>query len=81
MVAQAIGEPQPLKAQTDRWATVQQRLDGKWVFPKVPDAMIASIEQSKLIAFLTQYGDGVDNIIAYTLEEYDASWFEEEVAT
>lgn len=39
----ATGEPQPTKAKTERWAMPRQRMDGKWVFEKVPDSILATV--------------------------------------
>ena len=61
------GLPEPDKCKTERWAIPQQRLDGKWVFPKVPTEL------------LEQYSDDTINqfnqAFPYVFEEYDASWF------
>lgn len=61
------GLPAPDKCKTERWAVPQERLDGKWVFPKVPDALLAQYSQEVIDGFNTSYPN--------TLEEYDSSWF------
>ena len=45
---------------TQKWAEIRQRLDGKYVIPKPPVAMMKR----------------VDIIDGYVEEEYDPSWFE-----
>ena len=51
----ATGQPEPTKAKTERWAIPQQRLDGKWVFPVVPEKMRQNIpveqQQAWSVAF------------------------------
>ena len=68
------GKLEPNKAKTERWAIPQQRLDGKWVFPQVPDATTAKFPLDVAIAFNTNYPN--------VKEEYDSAWFpveEEEI--
>lgn len=41
------GQDEPNKCKTERWAIPQQRLDGNWVFERVPAAERAKFPQSK----------------------------------
>ena len=41
------GQDEPNKCKTERWAIPRQRLDGKWVFKRVPAAERAKFPQSK----------------------------------
>jgi len=61
------GEIEPNKQQTTRWANIRKRLDGKFVFPRVPQANIDATPQSAKDYFDTNY--------PHTIEVYDSSWF------
>ena len=63
----ATGLPAPDKCKSERWAIPQQRLDGKWVFPKVPAEMIDQFTDSQIDAF--------NNAFPYVFEEYSLDWF------
>ena len=66
------GELQPNKTKTERWAIPQQRLsDGKWIFPVVPDELVARCDQSVISVFHEAY--------PHVKEEYDPTWFMEPV--
>lgn len=64
------GDPEPTKQHTTRWAVPQQRLDGKWVFPVVPDAIIAQYGQAA--------ADYFNATFPHTKEEYNSNWFPNE---
>lgn len=55
------------KAPTTSWATVQQRLDGKFVFPKVPTEVLNQYSEGTIDTFNTTF--------PYVFEEYDPNWF------
>lgn len=55
---------------TTAWAVEQQRLDGKWVFPKPMPTVIAA-EDGEVIDII-DYLNGVEG---YTEEEYAEDWF------
>lgn len=61
------GQPEPNKAKTERWAIPQQRVDGKWVFPVVPDAIASKYPPEIATAFNTNYPN--------VKEEHDPAWF------
>jgi hypothetical protein len=61
------GLPEPNKAKTERWAVPQERLDGKWVFPIIPDAIASQYPAEVASAFNTNFPN--------TREEYDQAWF------
>jgi hypothetical protein len=61
------GKLEPNKAKTERWAIPQQRLDGKWVFPQVPDAVSAKFPPEVATAFNTNFPN--------VKEDFDSSWF------
>ena len=61
------GLPAPDKCKTERWAMPEQRLDGKWIFPKVPDALLAQYPQEVI--------DGFNSNFPYVFEEYQEDWF------
>lgn len=61
------GELEPDKCKTERWAIPQQRLDGKWVFEKIPTSVLDQYPEGLIDYFNTTYPN--------TLEEYDNSWF------
>ena len=66
------GVRQPNKTKTERWAIPQQRLsDGKWIFPVVPDELVARCDQSVISVFHEAY--------PHVKEEYDPTWFMEPV--
>ena len=56
----ATGLPEPTKQKTERWAIPRQRLDGKWVFQRVPEAMRANIPQPQQSAFDAAYPHTVE---------------------
>ena len=66
------GAPVPTKQTTDRWAVPVQRLDGKWVFPRVPAELYAHMPQSVVDDFNTNH--------PHDVEQYDAAWFPTEEA-
>ena len=55
------------KTKTIRWAIPKQRLDGKWVFPKINDEILLQYPQEII--------DGFNSTHNYVLEDYDSSWF------
>jgi hypothetical protein len=61
----ATGQPEP-KGLTTAWAMPQERLDGKWVFPRVPKNLC------------NQYPGAIEQFIAnhtFTVEDYSPDWF------
>lgn len=57
-----------------KWAeTPQERVDGKWVFPRIPPARLAAIgftnavDLAKITYFVTNFNP--------TVEMYDTNWF------
>ncbi len=56
--------------ETTRWAIPEQRLDGKWVFPKVNDELLAQYSSDIINEF--------NNAFPNTLEEYNKTWFPSE---
>jgi hypothetical protein len=62
------GTPQPEKQKTERWAIPQQRLDDKWVFPKVSDDIAIKFGMEAIQFFQTNFN--------YALETYSEDWFE-----
>ena len=61
----ATGQPQQ-EGLTTAWAVPQERLDGKWVFPRVPENL------------RNQHPEAVKQFIAsntFTVEEYSPDWF------
>jgi hypothetical protein len=66
----ATGLPEPTKQKTERWAIPQQRLDGKWVFQRVPESMRANIPEEQQQAFNTNY--------PHIIETYNPEWFNTE---
>lgn len=61
------GQLEPNKAKTEKWATPQQRLDGKWVFPIIPDAIASQYPQSVT--------DNFNSTHTNVKEEYSSDWF------
>ena len=55
----------PTKQQTTTYAVPMERLDGKWVFPRVPEEDRGNGQL--VAAFNAQF--------SYALEEYDSGWF------
>ena len=51
---------------TTAWAIPQQRLDGKWVFPVVPDPPLSAYADEESL-FRTTH--------TFTIEDYQESWF------
>lgn len=64
------GKAEPTKAKTVRWAIPQQRLDGKWVFQRVPQSILDTIP--------TEQQNQFDSAFDYTIETFSADWFETE---
>ena len=61
----ATGQPEQ-KGLTTAWAMPQERLDGKWVFPRVPENLC------------NQYPGAIEQFIAnhtFTVEDYSPDWF------
>jgi len=61
----ATGEPSQ-DGSTTAWAIPQERLDGKWVFPRVPESL------------RNQHAEAISQFIAdnvFTIEEYSQDWF------
>ena len=61
----ATGQPSE-EGLTTAWAIPQERLDGKWVFPRVPESL------------RNQHPEAINQIIAsntFTVEEYSPDWF------
>lgn len=65
------GVPQPNKQKTERWATPIQRLDGKWLFERVPIEIAHNYPQEVLENFSTKHN--------YTIETYSDEWFNNEI--
>ena len=66
------GAPAPDKAATVRWTdTVQERLDGKWVFPRIPTALMdaMNVPEAEREAWWNTYLPDV--------EMYQTNWFPE----
>jgi hypothetical protein len=63
----ATGLPEPDKQKTERWAIPQQRVDGKWVFARVPLETRQNIPEAQQEAF--------NNAFPHLLEEYKDNWF------
>ena len=61
------GLPQPDKQKTERWAIPKERLDGKWVFPRV----IESIRET----YSEEVTSGFDSNFPHTIEIYNSDWF------
>lgn len=59
-----------VKGHTIKWANIRQRLDGKWVFKKVPPSILSDITEEKINQFNESF--------TYSLEEYSYDWFEHE---
>ena len=64
------GRPEPEKAKTLRWAIPRERLDGKWVFPVVPESLSS------------QYPDHIKNYFnenfPHSIEIFQSDWFPSE---
>ena len=60
----------PNKCKTERWAIPQQRLDGKWVFERVP-----LVEREK---FPKSAKNEFDVKHPHVIEVYSDTWFESE---
>ena len=61
----ATGQPEQ-EGLTTAWAVPQERLDGKWVFPRVPENLC------------NQHPDAIKQFIAnniFTIENYSPDWF------
>lgn len=65
------GVPQLDKQKTERWAIPIQRLDGKWVFPRVPIEIAHTYPQEVLQNFAYKHN--------YTIEAYFDEWFNNEI--
>lgn len=65
----ATGEPAPTSQPTERWAVPLQRLDSKWVFPRLPSDVLATVPPAVRDYFAATY--------PHTLEEYAPAWFPE----
>ena len=63
----ATGEPQLTKNKTERWAMPTQRLDGKWVFEKVPDSILVNIPK--------EIQDYYDINFPHTIETATPEWW------
>lgn len=61
------GQLMPNAAKTVRWAIPEQRLDGKWVFARVPANVRANIPLAVQQAFDANYPN--------TIEVFSPSWF------
>lgn len=62
--------PEPDKQKTVKWATPQQRKDGKWVIPRLP------------LKFRNQYKEEEEYFDAnfpHIIEESNGDWFEQEL--
>ena len=53
------------KQKTEHWATPQQRLDGKWIFPKVPIEILNKYSQEEIDAFSSNFN--------FSVEEFDTN--------
>jgi hypothetical protein len=63
------GTLRPDAQMTMKWANIQQRMDGKWVFPAVPYEIIIKYPQSVVDEFNANF--------LYIIEEYNSEWFEQ----
>ncbi len=61
------GELTPNKQKTEKWATLQQRLDGKWVFPRLPAEVLENVALEDKTYFF--------NAFSPVIEDYEADWF------
>lgn len=61
------GSPQPDKQKTERWAIPRERLDGKWVFPRVPEIVRNTYSESTLDSFNTNF--------PHVIEIHNSDWF------
>jgi len=58
---------EPNKEKTTKWADVEQRLDGKWVFECIPLAVA--------LQFPPEISDAFNTNFPNTKEEFNSSWF------
>lgn len=66
----ATGQLEPNKQLTTCWEKKsKQRLDGKWVFNRLPMSEIVKIKPEKVMKFKENH--------KYVLEEYNKNWFPE----
>jgi hypothetical protein len=64
------GKPAPDKAKTTKWcSSVQERVDGKWVFPRIPDAILDAINVSEAER------KGWWDTFTPDVESYQSDWF------
>lgn len=61
------GLPEPTKQKTERWAIPQQRMDGKWVFKRVPQKMRDNIP--------LEQQDAWDKAFPHTIETATTEWW------
>ena len=64
----ATGEPSQ-EGLTTAWAVPQERLDGKWVFPRVPENL-----RNEHAGSVQAFNDAN----TFTIENYSADWFPQE---
>jgi hypothetical protein len=64
------GLPEPEKAKTEKWAIPQQRLDGKWVFPRLSEYFRMNCTEEEITTFFTSFNP--------TIETYNNDWFPQE---
>lgn len=56
--------------ETERWAIPNQRLDGKWVFPVIPNELLQTFPQNII--------DNFNSSFLYVKEEFQNNWFNQE---
>lgn len=61
------GQPRPDAQKTERYAIPIERLDGKWVFPRIPQSIRDQYPQS--------VKDNFNNSYPHTIEVYNPNWF------
>ena len=64
------GELQPDKQKTTKWAdSVQERLDGKWCFPRIEEVRLDAL------GIPPETRQGFLDAFQPTIEEYQSEWF------
>lgn len=61
------GQPDLSAIKTEKWAIPQQRLDGKWVFPAIPDDLLNMYSVEDVNEFRSRF--------SFVKEEYQPDWF------
>lgn len=60
------GEPQPNKQKTERWADVKERVDGKFYFPRLPEAYREGLPQEQTESFNASF--------PHSVEGFESAW-------